>query len=180
MKTQELCPCQSTLSYGQCCEPLLTGKQKPKTAEQLLRARFSAFATANIDYILATHHQKTSDSLDRDEITNWAKGSAWHGIQVVQKEAGEEKDTQGTIIFCAKYAELTGEKKGEIQEHWEKSFFEREPASPSGEWKFLDAQGVHVGTYKRTEPKTGRNDPCPCGSGKKFKKCHAVGESAQA
>jgi uncharacterized protein len=26
-------------------------------------------------------------------------------------------------------------------------------------------------TVRRTEPKVGRNDPCPCGSGKKFKKC---------
>jgi hypothetical protein len=29
----------------------------------------------------------------------------------------------------------------------------------------------HVETYVRSAPKTGRNDPCPCGSGKKFKKC---------
>ena len=27
-------------------------------------------------------------------------------------------------------------------------------------------------TYRRSRPKVGRNDPCPCGSGKKFKKCH--------
>ena len=27
---------------------------------------------------------------------------------------------------------------------------------------------------KREEPKVGRNDPCPCGSGKKYKKCHGV------
>jgi len=27
-------------------------------------------------------------------------------------------------------------------------------------------------TYKREEPKVGRNDPCPCGSGKKYKQCH--------
>ena len=25
-----------------------------------------------------------------------------------------------------------------------------------------------------TEPKVGRNDPCPCGSGKKYKKCHGA------
>jgi preprotein translocase subunit SecA len=25
---------------------------------------------------------------------------------------------------------------------------------------------------RRAEPKVGRNDPCPCGSGKKYKKCH--------
>jgi len=27
-------------------------------------------------------------------------------------------------------------------------------------------------TYRRSSPKIGRNDPFPCGSGKKFKKCH--------
>ena len=27
---------------------------------------------------------------------------------------------------------------------------------------------------RRNEPKVGRNDPCPCGSGKKYKKCHGV------
>jgi preprotein translocase subunit SecA len=29
---------------------------------------------------------------------------------------------------------------------------------------------------KHTEPKIGRNDPCPCGSGKKYKNCHGRGE----
>ena len=31
-----------------------------------------------------------------------------------------------------------------------------------------------VQTVKRDEPKVGRNDPCPCGSGKKYKKCHGA------
>ena len=30
-------------------------------------------------------------------------------------------------------------------------------------------------TAERTLPKVGRNDPCPCGSGKKYKKCHGAG-----
>ena len=29
-------------------------------------------------------------------------------------------------------------------------------------------------TVRREEPKVGRNDPCPCGSGKKYKKCHGA------
>jgi preprotein translocase subunit SecA len=29
-----------------------------------------------------------------------------------------------------------------------------------------------IKTFRREEPKVGRNDPCPCGSGKKYKKCH--------
>src|SRR4051812_9321218 len=31
-----------------------------------------------------------------------------------------------------------------------------------------------VKTIRRDEPKVGRNDPCPCGSGKKYKKCHGT------
>ena len=30
----------------------------------------------------------------------------------------------------------------------------------------------HTDTFVREAPKVGRNDPCPCGSGKKFKQCH--------
>jgi preprotein translocase subunit SecA len=35
-------------------------------------------------------------------------------------------------------------------------------------------------TVRRQEPKVGRNDPCPCGSGKKYKKCHGANEGAAA
>ena len=36
--------------------------------------------------------------------------------------------------------------------------------------------GKQARTVRRTQPKVGRNDPCPCGSGKKYKKCHGAGE----
>jgi len=35
-------------------------------------------------------------------------------------------------------------------------------------------------TVRRSEPKVGRNDPCPCGSGKKYKKCHGRADQATA
>jgi len=35
-----------------------------------------------------------------------------------------------------------------------------------------DAKAEPVHTYRREQPKVGRNDPCPCGSGKKYKQCH--------
>jgi preprotein translocase subunit SecA len=35
-------------------------------------------------------------------------------------------------------------------------------------------------TVRRAEPKVGRNDPCPCGSGKKYKKCHGATASPEA
>jgi preprotein translocase subunit SecA len=36
----------------------------------------------------------------------------------------------------------------------------------------FEAQATQQNTYQRKEKKVGRNDPCPCGSGKKYKKCH--------
>ena len=44
------------------------------------------------------------------------------------------------------------------------------PSSPSGEQNTNVADGSH--TYVREVPKVGRNEPCPCGSGKKYKRCH--------
>jgi len=41
-------------------------------------------------------------------------------------------------------------------------------AAPAGE------EGGKVKTIVRDQPKVGRNEPCPCGSGKKYKKCHGA------
>jgi uncharacterized protein len=39
-------------------------------------------------------------------------------------------------------------------------------------WDLTHRERFHVETIQREGPKTGRNDPCPCGSGRKFKQCH--------
>ncbi|CAM2005251.1 preprotein translocase subunit SecA [Acanthopleuribacter pedis] len=43
-----------------------------------------------------------------------------------------------------------------------------------GEDKAEEPQNVKAKPVRRTEPKVGRNEPCPCGSGKKYKKCHGL------
>jgi SEC-C motif-containing protein len=162
MSDTNLCPCGSNVVLSQCCLPFIEGKRQPSSAEQLLRSRYTSFTRGDVDYILATHHSKTRHEVKREEIEDWSKNSQWLGLKIVQIEGGQPSDNQGTIIFGAHYR---SEEKN--QEHWEKSFFEKE----NGEWRFMDAQGVQLGTYRRPEPKVGRNDPCPCGSGKKLKKC---------
>jgi preprotein translocase subunit SecA len=47
---------------------------------------------------------------------------------------------------------------------------EGQPPAESGDGE----GGVRVKTIVNETPKVGRNDPCPCGSGKKFKKCHGA------
>lgn len=156
------CPCGSGLDLAGCCLPFIEGKKIPVTAEDLLRARYTAFTRGAIDYILETHHSRTRSEVNREEIQEWSRSSQWLGLKIVQKEAGQAQDEQGVIVFCAQYSA-----QGKQEDHWEQSFFEKE----NGVWRFLDAQRVQVGPYRRPEPKVGRNDPCSCGSGKKYKKC---------
>jgi len=42
------------------------------------------------------------------------------------------------------------------------------------------AQGMAAPRKPSFEPRAGRNDPCPCGSGKKYKKCHLAQDEAQS
>jgi SEC-C motif-containing protein len=159
------CPCCSDQPYSKCCEPLLKGKSKAKTAEDLLRSRYTAFVVGNIDYIMATHHSRTVGEVKRNELEEWSRDASWMGLKLLQAEGGTDLDDKATLVFHAQY-----ELDGKVQDHFEKSFFEKE----NGVWKFLDAHGIQNGPYVREEPKIGRNDPCHCGSGKKFKKCHAA------
>lgn len=173
MTPQNICPCRISepsdsklnLSLEKCCLPIIEGKKLATTAEELLRARYTAFTLHNIDFILNTHHSKTVHEVKRTEIEEWSKNSEWLGLKILEQLEGKSSDQKGTIVFQAEY-----KVKGKEQEHFEKSFFEKE----NGQWKFLDAHGLHQGPYVRTEPKLGRNDPCHCGSGKKLKKCHAA------
>jgi preprotein translocase subunit SecA len=43
---------------------------------------------------------------------------------------------------------------------------------PKGQPGQGEGEESSVAQVRRTEPKVGRNDPCPCGSGKKYKQCH--------
>jgi len=162
------CPCGSEIDLSKCCLPVIQGKRKAETAEELLRARYTAFTQGAVDFILDSHHSKTRHEVKREEIADWSTNSDWLGMKVVQKEAGTATDLEGKIVFGAQYR-TKGEEK--INEHWEQAIFEKE----NGAWRFLDARGVRTGPYVREAPKVGRNDACTCGSGKKYKKCCGVG-----
>jgi preprotein translocase subunit SecA len=49
------------------------------------------------------------------------------------------------------------------------------PPAPNRQPPRTGGDDAVVKTVRRDEPKIGRNDPCPCGSGKKYKKCHGQG-----
>ncbi len=93
------CPCGTQKSYEECCGPLHEGS-KAKTAEELMRSRYSAFVKKNIDYIGATHVPGTTD-FDPAEAKDWADNSIWNGLDIVKTEKGQEDDKFGVVEFKA-------------------------------------------------------------------------------
>jgi SEC-C motif-containing protein len=156
------CSCGSGVAFEQCCGPILSGERKAATAVELMRARYTAFATQNVDFILSSHDPSSRGELDRSMIEQWSQRSEWQGFDVVETQLGGEGDDEGSVEFIARYSI-----EGKEHEHHEMATFAR----IDGDWFFIDGLIAGQGTFRREAPKIGRNDPCPCGSGKKWKKC---------
>lgn len=161
----EQCPCGSKKNYNVCCAPYLEGKEPAPTAEALMRARYTAYATTNIDFILQTTHKSGLKKVDPESSRKWSEESKWHGLEILSTKRGTAGDLEGEVEFIARY---TAQDNEEV-EHHEISTFKKE----DNKWFFLDGRVVGKDPYIRKESKVGRNDPCPCGSNKKFKKCCA-------
>ncbi len=155
------CPCGSGRGYDECCGPAIAGQKPPETAEALLRSRYTAYTRGEVDYILRTHHPRTREEVSPEGVRAWATGSQWLGLEILGTAGGGPSDAWGTVRFRVRYRQ-----RGITFEHLEIARFERE--EEGGEWRFCAAETPPA---VRDQEKVGRNDPCPCGSGKKFKKC---------
>lgn len=148
MSEQPNCPCQSGDSYSLCCEPLHHGKPA-ETAEALMRSRYSAFAMHLDDYLLQSWHPETRPS----SLNTSGDKTCWHRLEII---SSGNNGIQGEVHFRAWYTE-----NNEWHMLEEKSRF----FCKDGHWLY------HSGDYIPARLKPGRNDLCPCGSGKKVKKC---------
>ncbi|MEI7946654.1 MAG: YchJ family protein [bacterium] len=158
----DLCPCGSGQKFDVCCEPFLLEQASPKTAAQLMRSRYCAYAMGVIDYLYKTSGPRVRKEFDAENSRKWAESAKWNGMEIVKTEGGSETDTTGTVEFIARYAV-----KEKEFEHHEVAQFEKVDDT----WAFIDGKIFGTEPMRREAPKVGRNDPCVCGSGKKYKKC---------
>lgn len=171
------CACGSSKPFSECCEPFIEGKRLPETAEQLMRSRYTAYTVGNIDYIRDTLAPESRHDFDYKATKQWSQQAKWKSLRIVSSKKGGTDDRDGTVEFIATY--LHG--KDGI-EHHEVAEFRRDDKD---QWFFVDGDShthregeghhhhppVKRETVVRDAPKVGRNDPCVCGSGKKYKKC---------
>jgi SEC-C motif domain protein len=157
----ELCPCGSTLNYRSCCEQYISNKEAAPTPEALMRSRYVAYTKAEITYIEATSGEGALRDFSFADSQRWSEQAEWMGLEVLQAPTAE--GDSGFVEFKVEYA-ISGVKKC----LYECSEFKR----IEGSWYYIGSKKIRTIDQKQQQ-KTGRNDPCPCGSGKKYKKCCA-------
>lgn len=151
------CPCGSGQNINACCGPLLAGAPAG-SPEALMRSRYSAFTQANALYLEETLAPEARQDYDRAETETWIKEAKWHGLDV---RGSSEDGDNGNVEFVARYT-----LRGKPFAHHEMASFRK----LDGRWLYVDGI-MNPRPAPRVTDKVGRNDPCPCGSGKKYKKC---------
>ncbi|MGJ8680925.1 YchJ family protein [Paraglaciecola sp.] len=149
------CYCGNSLSFTTCCQPFLQNLAQPSNAEALMRSRFSAYVLEDFDYILKTYGKEQRKDLTSLTLQKSAEGTQWLSLDVIQHVAN---DYTAQVEFKAYYKV---DKLFYVMH--ELSDFELE----DNQWYYTTGTMLE-GTG---EIKPQRNDPCPCGSRKKFKKC---------
>ena len=126
-----------------------------------MRSRYTAYTRNDQAYVSRSWYPATRPAQADDSVALTEK-LTWFGLEVKSCHAGGLDDSDGTVEFVAHY-----QANGEPGQMHEISRFVKE----KGAWFYVDGQFAEQPQAAVISPKVGRNDPCFCGSGKKYKKC---------
>ncbi len=119
------CYCGSGNNYEDCCKIVHLDLKNAESAEQLMRARYSAFCLSLVDFLYNSFHPNSRRFQKKSEIEQWSKENKWEGLEII-------KATENTVEFRAIYVDPFGGK----QQHHEKSRFQK----LQGTWYYLDGR----------------------------------------
>lgn len=185
------CYCGSAQNFAFCCLPFIEGKQKPTTAEQLMRSRYSAYCVAHVDYIQHSYHPDKQAENPPADIAAFAKSAHFIALTIMPaptlqhatvKNAQLLQSTEPlvakTLSSMQRGLETTsGLADGSVDYvHFIARFIQHDKLQQLEEisrfvwqqqqWWYVDGQ-----LLPQPVCKINRNDSCPCGSGKKYKLC---------
>lgn len=149
------CPCGSGKMYSSCCGEFHHGNKLPETAEKLMRSRYTAFSLNNLSYIQDTMQGNAAKKFSEPETNEDQSSHELLGLDVTRQYIDKKNPHHAFVEFRVLHQ---FEKKFDVTQ--ELSEFSR----INGKWFYVDGK----------TQKSSRNDPCPCHSGKKFKKCHGI------
>lgn len=158
------CPCCSGNMFKDCCKEIVAGTKFAQTPLELMRSRYTAHVCKEMPHILRTMRGKALKLFDEEKTYDeWFELSTWKKLEIIDAPAVEKYSKEGHVEFKAYYI-------FKEQEHilHERSKFIKE----DNQWFYV--AGQHKNPLITTSDKIGRNEHCPCGSGKKYKKCCAA------
>jgi len=147
------CPCHSGQLFDQCCGRFISHREPPENALQLMRSRYCAYVLDDAVYLSETWHPDF-----RPSELNTDREVRWINLTII---ASDQQDALAMVEFEARLLV-----NGQVQAMHEKSAFTLE----QGRWLYTTGEML-TPTFQPWKP--GRNESCPCGSGKKFKRCCA-------
>jgi SEC-C motif domain protein len=121
----ENCYCGSDKSFELCCNLYISGAQQAPTALALMKSRYSAYASRQADYLLATTHSSERKYYSREEILHWATANKWQKLEIISA-------TENTVEFKAYFID----ENNVNQVHYEFSTFKQE----NGSWFYVDGK----------------------------------------
>ena len=154
------CPCRSGRQFDRCCGRFISHAGQPENAVQLMRSRYTAFVLGEVGYLRQTWHEEFRPAdLALDSRIRWI------GLEILAER--RQGDT-ATVEFEARFLS-----DGTVDALHERSDFVRR----QGQWLYTRGEPL-APRLKSWKP--GRNESCPCGSGRKFKRCCAASPGGQA
>jgi len=119
-----MCVCGNKQEFSECCEPIITKKQKAKTPEALMRSRYSAYTTANGAYLVYSAAKENRYADDIALIEGFSNSVEWLKLDVLETIGNQ-------VEFKAYYRDKEG-----IQILHERSNFIQE----EGEWRYSEGE----------------------------------------
>lgn len=144
-----MCTCGSNKNFNECCGEIINEKRVARTAEELMRSRYSAYVKADGRYLMLSSVKENRYENDAELIKEFSKSVQWLKLNILNAQ-------NDSVEFKAYYKDQES-----IKVLHEKSNFVKE----DNVWRYKDGELF--------SSKVERNETCPCGSGKKFKKCCA-------
>ena len=133
-----ICPCGSLKKYKKCCKPFHDKITFPKTALELMKSRFSAFAVLIADYIIFTTHENNSDYISdlkswNQDIMNFSKNTRFERLEILDFIEGE---VESFVTFKATL----------FQDNTDISFIEKSRfLKVEDKWLYIDGQFIDEG-----------------------------------
>lgn len=154
------CACGSGRAFESCCQPYINGAPAP-TAEALMRSRYTAMSLGHLDHIERTSTEKALRAFNRVDMESSIPNVEWLGLEVTGRQDGGPDDDEGIVTFGFRY-------RFQDRDHAQREIARLQRVD--GIWLY-DESEINPKSPPVEVKRVGRNEPCPCGSGKKYKKC---------